>query len=334
MICTVKCKTMRTRAHTAFWRLRRTRIGSDVKLTFFSYTDLPSRVIMDLQCCDDIVNSTENRNIQSNDISRRIIMFSVLSLNINDFGGINHHLMEYKRLNWKGDEVTDWDTWKKCVDKKGTCNAILHYIKKLNPSILVLQEFEVNNSVESKQFANQLCNDSYEMISNMPKYKASITAVFAKSVIKSKCKFEFLDNPNTLDGRSCAFQVNDIIIYGTHVPPKGDTRIQTFWGEIKTFYKKYADKKMLLIGDFNTINEGNRELYNDLLHVGGCDIWLQKGYEDSRPTCGDKRIDIAIASPNLLPLVTDITICPSLLYKGITDHAALIVDINAEDSDL
>lgn len=74
------------------------------------------------------------------------------------------------------------------MDKQKPCNAILRYIRKINPSILVLQEFEVNNSVEPEQFAKQLSKDSYEMISNMPEHKASITAVFVKSDIKSKCE--------------------------------------------------------------------------------------------------------------------------------------------------
>ncbi len=255
-------------------------------------------------------------------------MLSVVSLNLNDFGGIKYHLMECKKTNRNGDEVIDWDTWKECVDKQKPCNAILRYIRKIYPSILVLQEFEVNNSVEPEQFAKQLSKDSYEMISNMPEHKASITAVFVKSDIKSKC--ELLENPNFLSGRSCAFRVEDTIIYGTHVPRKGKSRIQIFWNEIETFYKDYADEKTLLIGDFNTINEDNRKRYKDLLHAG-YDIWIEKGYDGSMPTCGDMRIDIAIASPKLLPLVTDITICPSLLYKGMTDHAALIVEINAGD---
>ena len=124
-----------------------------------------------------------------------------------------------------------------------------------------------------------------------------------------------------------SFRVEDIIIYGVYVPPSGKSRIQTFWNEIETFYKEFSDEKTLLIGDFNIINEDNRKRYKNLLHKGCVDVWLEKGYAENTPTCGNTRIDIAIVSPKLVPFVTDITICPSLLYKGITDHAALIVDI-------
>ncbi len=254
-------------------------------------------------------------------------MLSILSLNVNDFGGINNHLMEYKKLKRNGDKVTDWETWSESVDKNSSYIAILRYIRKVNPSILILQEFEVNNSDEPKKFAKQLSEDGYKMISEIPEFKASITAVF----VKSEYEYERMNNPNTLNLRSCAFRVGDIIIYGTHVPPRdkprGESRIQKFWNEIETFYKEFGDEKMLLIGDFNIINEENRKRYESLLHTGCVDVWLEKGYAESTPTCGNMRIDIATASPKLLPFVTDITICPSLLYKGITDHAALIVDI-------
>ena len=248
-------------------------------------------------------------------------MLSVLSLNINDFGGINNHLMEYKKLNQNGDKVTDWETWRESVDKNSSYIAILRYIRKVSPSVLILQEFEVNNSDEPKEFSKQLCKDGYKMISEIPKFRASVTAVFVKS------KHERMNNPNTLYGRSCAFRVEDIIIYGVHVPPSGKSRIQTFWNEIETFYKEFSDEKTLLIGDFNIIHEDNMKRYKSLLHTGCVDVWLEKGYAENTPTCGNTRIDIAIASPKLVPFVTDITICPSLLYKGITDHAALIVDI-------
>jgi len=250
-------------------------------------------------------------------------MFSILSLNVNDFGGIDHHLMEYKKLNWQGKEVTDWLSWKESVDKKIPLLAILDYMKKVSPSILILQEFEVNNSDESKEFIEQLTKYNYSLISNIPSYKASVTAVFVKSEYKTKT----MVNPNTLDGRSYTFRIEDVIIHGTHVPSKGNERVQTFWDEIETFYKKFCKEKVLLIGDFNTINAENMKRYKQLLNIGGIDVWIEKGYADNIPTCGNIRMDMAIVSPELLPYVTDITICSSLLYKGMTNHTALMVDI-------
>lgn len=245
-------------------------------------------------------------------------MFSILSLNVNDFGGIRYHLQEYK--NEFGPRRY-WDLWKQ-LDKSTHFLSILSYIKKVSPSIVILYEFEVNNSEESQFFITDLSNCGFEMISNIPKYKASVTAVFVRS------EFIRIPNPNTLDARSYAFKVGNIIIYGTHVPPKGKDRITQFWDEIDNFYKKYCKEKILLIGDFNTINPENMKRYKQLLNVGGVDVWLEKGYPDNTPTCGTNRLDIVIASPALFPFVTDITVCPSLLYKGMTDHAALIVDID------
>jgi len=257
-------------------------------------------------------------------------MFTILSLNVNDFGGISHHLQEYKKLNSQGKEVTDWKTWKELVDKEPSLLAILSYIKRISPSIIILQEFEVNNSDESIEFVEQLSKHGYKRISNIPHYKASVTVVF------TKLEFVPMENPNTLDGRSFAFRIEDIIIYGTHtppkiyetyIPPKSKDRISVFWDEIDNFYKQHHEEKVIMIGDFNTINPKNMRRYKQLLDVGGIDVWLEKGYADNVPTCGDIRMDMAIVSPALLPFVSDITICPSLLNKGVTDHAALIVDI-------
>lgn len=248
-------------------------------------------------------------------------MFSILSLNINDLGGINHHLMECKKRNWKGQEIIDWDFWKEFVEKTSIYLAILNYIRKVNPDVVIFQEFEVNNSEEPKKFIEKLNKYGYRMINNIPHYKASITVVFSKSL------FPLIRNPNSLNGRSHAFRVGDIVLLGMHVPPKGNDRIEYFWNEIDDFYRIYCDEKILLLGDFNTINPRNMERYKQLIDAGAVDVWLDKGYAGSVVTCGNIRMDIAIASPQLLPFVADITICPSLFYKGITDHAALIIDI-------
>ena len=244
-------------------------------------------------------------------------MLTILNLNVNDFGGISHHIMEYRKLNNQGKEVIDWVSWKN-VDKKAPFLSILNYIEKTYPSIVILQEFEVNNSKEPKMLIEQLSKYGYKMISNIPSYKASITVVFAKS----KCMP--MNNPNTLNYRSYTFKVGDIIIYGTHVPPTGKDRIKVFWDEIDNFYNRYREEKMLLIGDFNTINKENMERYKQLLNAG-C---IEKGYSDDIPTCGKNRMDIAMVSSKLLPFVSNITICPSLLYKGMTDHAAVILNID------
>ena len=51
----------------------------------------------------------------------------IVSLNINDFGGINEHLANYKRFNYKGDKVTDWGAWKK-IEKTTIIDKVKNFI--------------------------------------------------------------------------------------------------------------------------------------------------------------------------------------------------------------
>lgn len=37
----------------------------------------------------------------------------IISLNINDFGGVNEQLANYRKINYYGRTVTDWDFWRK-----------------------------------------------------------------------------------------------------------------------------------------------------------------------------------------------------------------------------
>lgn len=252
-------------------------------------------------------------------------MLTILSLNINDFGGKNDHLMEYTKLNWQKREVIDWVAWRKMVNKEPAVSAILQYIKEENPDIAFIQEFEVNNCLESKSFVAKMEEMGYRMLNSIPTFKASISVVFAK------IECVLLDSPNTLNLRSYAVQIGDVIVYGVHVPPKGRDRIVTFWDEIDCFYRRHQKENVLLLGDFNTVNAINMERYRQLLAGGAVDVWLKKGYADDVPTCGNLRMDIAVASPMLLPRVSDITICSRLLNKGMTDHAALIVDIEENE---
>jgi len=258
-------------------------------------------------------------------------MMTILSLNINDFGGLDHHLQECKKVGYNGRESTDWKYWRDFVDKKGPAAAVLEYIQKNNPSIIFLQEFEVNNSVEPKDFVQQLKVFGYRMLNSMPAYPASITVAFARNDIS----VDMVTNPNTLCLRSCALQIGNTIILGTHVPPKNidSKRIQTFWDELNVFYTKHSRNsgKVLIVGDMNTMNLQNRERYWQLLNEGAVDLWLNAGYADDVPTCGENRIDLAIASPALLPLVREVIVDPMLVNLEVADHAAVIVEMEEDE---
>ena len=90
-------------------------------------------------------------------------------------------------------------------------------------------------------------------------------------------------------------------------------------------------KDFLLIGDLNANDptRGNKQMVNRLLDEGAVDLWTAAGGDEHTPTEAQYqgRLDYAIASPSLAKKVENIEIDSFLLNEGITDHAAVIVDI-------
>lgn len=71
-------------------------------------------------------------------------------------------------------------------------------------------------------------------------------------------------------------------------------------------------------------------MINRLLDKGAVDLWIAAGNDENTPTEAQYqgRLDYAIASPSLASKIENIEIDPFLMNAGITDHAAVIVDIN------
>ena len=70
-------------------------------------------------------------------------------------------------------------------------------------------------------------------------------------------------------------------------------------------------------------------MVNRLLDEGAVDLWIAAGNDEDTPTEAQfgGRIDYAIASPSLAKKVEKIEIDPFPMNEGISDHAAIIVDI-------
>ena len=75
----------------------------------------------------------------------------ITSLNINDFGGTNEHLANYRKTNYYGKEVIDWSSWKK-IEKTIVIDKLKDIIRAKSPSIFIVQEFELNNSNDPMSF--------------------------------------------------------------------------------------------------------------------------------------------------------------------------------------
>lgn len=249
----------------------------------------------------------------------------VLNININDFGGSEKQLMACKKINYKGTEVIDWKTWAE-IDKTSQVDRFCSYIDEELPDIVVLQEFELNNSIESYNFIDWMKEKGYKFIYEAYKYKLSMTVMFVLK--KESFSYEFIKSPHDRSARSCAIKTGSYIIYGTHVPPEYD---ENYWTELISFYNKFKKEKLILIGDFNVYVEDTKSKakYNELINNGAIDVWLKQGNPNSTPT--EKkyggRLDYAFTSPEAYKNILSMVIDPKTMYENISDHAALILEI-------
>ena len=104
----------------------------------------------------------------------------IISLNINDFGGVNEQLANYRKINYYGRTVTDWDFWRK-IEKTIVIKKLKNIIREKQPTIFILQEFELNNSEEPMSFIDWMKDNGYKVKGAMPEYKISMTLLFVKN---------------------------------------------------------------------------------------------------------------------------------------------------------
>ena len=207
----------------------------------------------------------------------------IISINVNDFGGVNNHREEYKQLYRA--YLKEWDK----LDKSENVNGILDCIIRYTPDIVILQEYDVN-SKEAQSFCQEMAAHGYLLKSEVSTMKRpSMTVIY----IKESIDFNEIHVGHERNLRAYAIRTEDIIIYGTHIPPKYDSQ---FWTELHNFIRKHNSEKYILIGDFNTINyENNREL--EILLKNAVDVWKEKGNREPLSVAGDyviisKKVDL------------------------------------------
>lgn len=259
----------------------------------------------------------------------------ILSLNINDFGGLSEHLFsrEYRKANG----YTDWGKWSKVTEEiqMGVVGKLTKLITETDPDVCVFQEFEINNSIHPKNFIETMKEKGYDAIGiGSIHYKASITMLFVKSPIMNKKQVIDVKHPITeLTARDCAIRYENgdesYVIYGTHVPYGGSRRVG-FWDEIIEFYKKNEKENLILIGDFNTFSTTTSayQKYKDLLELGATDLWLKQGgtHCDKTELNHSSRLDYVFLSPSAINNCR--ATMEVIIDRDLSDHAALILDIN------
>ncbi|MGI5851831.1 MAG: hypothetical protein ACOX77_06960 [Caldicoprobacterales bacterium] len=243
----------------------------------------------------------------------------ILSLNINNFGG-HKNKEKYKKEN----RLREW----RLLDKTMEASEIFAYIQQEKPIVAILHEFELNTKT-GNDFIEFMKLIGYEIVPHEETglKNPSITIIF----VKKELLYEKLDNPHKYKTektlRAGVIKVADFIIYGFHVPTIYDTN---FWNEVIDFYKEHQTEKLAIIGDFNTyvIGTDRKKDFLKLLELNAKDAWLEKGYPNSTRTyIKGSRLDYAILSPTLYECLNNIRIDPYLMDNGITDHAALIIDV-------
>lgn len=193
---------------------------------------------------------------------------TVLSININDFGGASCFREEYKE-NFGGIHyLNEWDK----IDKSSNINGIFSFIENLpqKPDIIVFQEFDIN-SAEGINFSKMMTKLGYILKSEKPSRRPSMTVFF----IIEGLICEPVNCIHERNMRAYAIRLSSShLIYGTHVPPKHDV---VFWDEMDSFVSKCSGK-LILVGDFNTINSLNNERLNALKWKYNLkDLWYEKG---------------------------------------------------------
>lgn len=236
-------------------------------------------------------------------------IMKVISLNVNDFGGCNEHLEEYKK-EFKYQAFRKWDK----LDKRENIQGIFDFLSKINPEVIVLQEFDIN-SREANGFIAKMQNMGYELKAESPSKRPSMTVMFIKNDFIYK-------EVKTCHVRRCmrayAVNVEDYIIYGIHVPPIYD---ELFWDEIEKLWSIYQKHKLVMIGDINTINFHNNKRLNNLLSKS-IDVWNAKGNEGKVSVPGDHVIISTNIGINTVEIEKEELVCK------YTDHPAIVLTLN------
>lgn len=254
-------------------------------------------------------------------------MMRILAINVNDLGGKNEQLMKHRYFsnrdqNWH----IDWEYWSR-LDKTENWRKLKEYIQKKSPDIFFVEEMLVS-CFEKINFITELKEMGYSYIyESLPERgNYSLTMAFYKSDRNKPCYIESLGNYRKY--RSVLCENEGIIFSGSHFPYESD---EVFLKYMYGFFTSNLDKEILLIGDLNANDpeRGNKKMVNKLLEKGAVDLWIAAGNSEDMATEAkySGRLDYAIASPLLASKIQNIEIDPYPMESGMTDHAAIIVDI-------
>lgn len=251
----------------------------------------------------------------------------IMALNVNDFGGKTEKLMKHRYFSNRDREYhIDWKDWAKQVDKTETWERFKRYLLEKKPDILIVEEMLVS-CYESIDFIGELDQIGYSYVEeSLPERgNYSLTMIFYRD-----SNLEYINSPgNYRENRSVICKDGGLFICGSHFPFESD---EIFLNYMKEFVSLHLGDDLLLIGDLNANDStrGNKKMVDTLLDKGAVDLWTAAGNDANTPTEAEHhgRLDYAIASPSLAKKVESVEIDPFPMDAGITDHAAVIVDLD------
>ena len=204
-------------------------------------------------------------------------------------------------------------------------NRFLKYIEDKQPDILIVNEMIVS-PLERIDFISRMAEQGFSYFDEtIPSGKYSFTMMFYKNV---KCSLLTSPNSGYRENRSILYLVEGIYINGTHFPQESDTK---FLNDVELFCKARKRDNVMIIGDLNAnnISRGNKQLVERLKTYGYVDVWVQMGNPDDTATEAKYRgrLDYAIASEAVYESISNIEIDTMPMDCGMTDHAAVIIDV-------
>lgn len=250
----------------------------------------------------------------------------IMSLNLNSLGGKSEHLMYHQYYSNRDRQYhIDWKYWAH-VDKTKAWMSFKKYILREDPDFLFVQEMLISQ-YEKIDFLNEMNQLGYTYIDeSLPERgNYSLTMAFYKGE-----RPEYIESPgNYRENRTVICRDAGILLCGSHFPYESDEMFLTYMLE---FIQANQNGDILLIGDLNANDptRGNKKMVNNLLQGGTMiDLWTVAGNAEDTPTeAGHReRLDYAIASISLAKNVQSIEIDSFPIESGMTDHAAIIVDI-------
>lgn len=215
------------------------------------------------------------------------------------------------------------NTRKKCID----CGALLRIGRR--PDVIILAELLQGSQ---KHYETGLESAGYEHCSKATLHsRKRHVRVYSKPELETNTRFSRQGNKLKNNWVRCC--IDGVTISAVHMPTQGMKRKP--FKQLRPWMRKHADKRALMIGDFNTDPEVDLKWGPQLVgweSLGWRNLWDKapggdKAYtfKGTRESDKPRRIDHAFAGKGL-PKARLIHL-PDFRLKGLTDHSGLLVVI-------